>query len=414
MKYSELLGQSNKDEVKKYDSRSHELLIKAGFIDQLASGIYTQLPLGRKIIRKIEQIIREEMDAIGGQEVYMPSLQPKVLWETTGRWDTVDILFKLKGQHDNEYALGPTHEDVVTPLVKKFVRSYRDLPMALYHFSPKFRDEARAKSGILRGREFVMKDLYSFHETHEDFEKFYKLVMDAYLKAFARCGLTEVKITEASGGSFTKKNSHEFNIITKAGEVDLLYCSDCNFAQNTEVATLKEGDTCSDCHKGTLKIDRAIEIGNIFDLGTKYTEAVDFTVTNALGKRTYPFMGSYGIGVTRLLGAIVEVSNDEKGMILPKEATPFHVHLVNLKKDPEYADLVYRTLIAEKIEVLYDERTVSAGEKLSTSDLIGIPIRLVVSEKNKTDVEYKERNQNDGELFSVQEAISAINEYYQL
>lgn len=414
MKYSELLGQSSKDLLKKYDSISHELLIKGGFIDQTASGIYSQLPLGRKSLRKIEQIIREEMDAIGGQEVYMPSLQPKSFWETTGRWDTVDILFKLKGQHENEYALGPTHEDIVTPLVNKFVKSYRDLPMAVYHFSPKFRDEARAKSGILRGREFIMKDLYSFHETHEDFEKFYQLVMDAYLKIFERCGLNQVKITEASGGSFTKKNSHEFNVITPAGEVDLLYCNNCNFAQNIEVAHLKEGDICSTCEKGTLKIDRAIEIGNIFDLGTKYTEAVGFKITNKDSQHLFPFMGSYGIGVTRLLGAIVEVHNDDKGMILPKEVTPFHVHLVNLKKDPAYADLIYRTIAATNISVLYDDRDASAGQKLSTADLIGIPIRLVISEKNGEYMEWKERDQKDTSNVSPHKVVNQIKEFYNI
>lgn len=413
MKYSELLGQSSKDEIK-FDSRSHELLIKAGFIDQVGSGIYTFLPLGKKMLTNIEVIIREEMDALGCQEVLMPSLQPKSLWDTTGRWDTVDVLFKIKSQYENEYGLGPTHEEVVTPLVKKFARSYRDLPMAVYHISPKFRDEPRPKSGILRGREFIMKDLYSFHTSKEDFQKFYDLVIQAYLKIFSRCGLNNVKITEASGGSFTKKNSHEFNIITKAGEVDLLYCDECEFAQNTEVATLKEGKNCPKCHKGTLKLDKAVEIGNIFDLGTKFTESCDFTYTDADGKSQYPVMGCYGIGVSRLLGAIVEVKNDERGMILPIGVTPFHVQLVNLKKDSAYADVIYRTLLAEKINVLYDDRKASAGAKLATADLIGIPIRLIVSEKNGNNIEYKLRSEAESEVLSPQKIIHNIQEVYSL
>ncbi len=411
MKYSQMLGQSSKNEVK-FDSRSHELLIKAGFIDQLGSGIYTLLPLGKKMLSNIKKIIREEMNNIGSQEVSMPSLQPKALWDTTKRWDSVDVLFKVKSQSDSEYGLGPTHEEVVTPLVQKFVRSYKDLPMAVYHISPKFRDEPRPKSGILRGREFIMKDLYSFHTDTDDLLKFYNLVIDSYLKIFSRAGLNDVKITEASGGSFTKKHSHEFNIITKAGEVDLLYCTDCDFAQNTEVATLKAGDTCPKCNAGTLKLDRAIEIGNIFDLGTIFTEAFDFTYTSASGTVSHPVMGCYGIGVTRLLGAIVEVHNDEKGMILPKEVTPYQVHLINFKKDKTYADLVYRTLFAEGIEVLYDERDSSGGEKLSVADLIGIPIRLIVSEKNGEKVEWKFRTEEKTSLLSVQETIEQVNEYY--
>jgi prolyl-tRNA synthetase len=413
MKYSELLGQSSKDEVN-FDSRSHELLIKAGFIDQTASGIYTLLPLGKKMIANIEKIIREEMDAIGGQEVLMPSLHPKILWETTGRWDTVDVLFKIKSQFEHEYGLAPTAEEVVTPLVKKFVRSYRDLPMAVYQISPKFRDESRAKSGILRGREFIMKDMYSFHSDSTDFQKFYDIVIEAYLKIFTRCGLVDVKITEASGGSFTKKHSHEFNVITKAGEVDLLYCDACTFAQNTEVATLKEGKTCPKCHEGTLKLDKAIEIGNIFDLGTKYTESLEFTYTDAEGKNIYPTMGCYGIGVSRLLGAIVEVKNDDKGMILPEEVTPYHVQLVNLKKESTYADVIYRTLQAERIEVLYDDRKASAGAKLATADLLGIPSRLVISEKNGEKIEYKLRGEEESELLSPQETINKIKDFYSL
>ncbi|GIW64950.1 MAG: hypothetical protein KatS3mg092_0883 [Patescibacteria group bacterium] len=260
MLYSKLFGKTKK-EVKEYDSISHKLLTQAGFIDQVASGIFEYLPLGKRVLAKIENIIKEEMNAIDAQEVLMPLLHPKNLWEKTDRWNSVDVLFKVKSQWSNEYALAPTHEETVTPLAKKFINSYKDLPLALYHITTKFRDEKRAKSGILRGREFGMKDLYSFHTDKKDLENYYQKVIDAYLKIFKRCGLDDIKITEASGGSFTKKFSHEFNVITPAGEVDLIYCSNCSFAQNEEIA--KEKNNCPKCgHK--LEKNRAIEIGNIF------------------------------------------------------------------------------------------------------------------------------------------------------
>lgn len=409
MLYSKLFGKTKK-EIKNYESISHKLLTQGGFIDQVASGIFEYLPLGKRVLNKIENIIKEEMNAIDAQEILMPSLHPKNLWEKTGRWNSVDVLFKIKSQWANEYALAPTHEETVTPFAKKFIKSYKDLPLALYHITAKFRDEKRAKSGILRGREFGMKDLYSFHTDKQDLEKYYKKVIDAYLKIFSRCGLKEVKITEASGGSFTKKFSHEFNVITPAGEVNLIYCSKCSFAQNEEIAT--EKNKCPKCNSPLLK-NKAIEIGNIFDLGTRFSEAFDLKFTDKDGTQKYPFMGCYGIGTTRLMGAIVEIHHDEKGIIWPEEVAPYKIHLIGLDlKDEKVKSKAYKTyqnLTENNFEVLFDEREdVSPGEKFTDADLIGIPIRLVISKKTGEKIEYKLRKNNKTELFSLKEVILKI------
>jgi len=413
MRYSKLFGKTIKEISNKYESRSHELLTRAGFIDQVASGIYNILPLGTKVMTKIEEIIRQEMNNIGGQEIAMPLLHPKTLWQKTERWQTVDILFKTKSRFGYEYVLAPTHEEIVVPLAKKWIKSYRDLPLYLYHITEKFRDEPRPKSGILRGREFGMKDLYSFHENHDDLLAFYQKVIKAYLKIFTRCGLNNVKITEASGGSFTKKYSHEFNVTTSAGEVDLIFCNTCNFTQNKEISKLKTGAKCQKCEDGILKTGKAIEVGNIFDLGTKFSEAFNFCFIGRDSQSHIPVMGCYGIGTTRLLGAMVEVGNDKKGIIWPKEVTPYHCHLVNLSHLSNISDLVYNTLKAEKIDVLYDDReNISAGEKLATADLIGIPIRLVVSERTKNNIEWKERTEEKKILLSVSEIIEKLHQFY--
>jgi prolyl-tRNA synthetase len=408
MLYSKIFGKTQK-ETKKYEAKNQELLTKAGFIDQLASGIYTLLPLGKRVLTKIENIIRQEMEKIGAQEIEMPLLHPKILWEKTQRWDSVDVLFKTKSQYHQEYALAPTHEETVTPLVKKFLKSGKDLPIALYHITKKFRDEPRPKSGILRGREFGMKDLYSFHKDKDDLHQYYQKVIDAYLNVFHRCGLKEIKITEASGGSFTKKFSHEFNVLTNAGEVDLIYCNSCSFAQNEEVATKKQNDPCPKCQT-PLKKGKAIEVGNIFDLETRFSQAFDLKFIDDDGQEKYVVMGCYGIGTTRLIGAIVEVYHDEKGIIWPEEVSPYQVHLVGLnlneRKIKERCYNYYQRLNKEGIEVLFDDReNVSSGEKLVDADLIGIPYRLVVSKKTKENVEVKKREETQSKIVSLEEAI---------
>jgi prolyl-tRNA synthetase len=412
MRYSKLFGKTQKYTSHKFESKNHELLIKAGFVDQVGAGIFSLLPMGKTVIAKIENIVREEIDAIGAQEVLMPSLHPKALWMQTSRWESED-LFRVKSKHGQEYVLAGTHEEIVTPLVKKFVKSYHDLPLALYHITPKFRDEPRPKSGILRGREFRMKDLYSFHTDKDSLSEYYQKVTEAYLKIFERCGLKDVKITEASGGTFTQKLSHEFNVLTPSGEVDLIYCKECGFAQNVEVAKAKIGDLCPNCTKRELKTARAIEIGNIFDLDTKFARAFDLKYTGRDGQEQYLIMGCYGIGTTRLMGAVVEIHHDEKGIIWPENIAPFRAHLVGLDLKDERvkkkADHLYDILSKAGVEVLYDDRTnASAGEKLNDADLIGIPVRLIVSRRTGDKVEYRKRSETQSVLRKEEEILKNI------
>lgn len=408
MKYSALLGKTRKNISADAVSVNHQLLLRGGFVDQLAAGIFTWLPLGLRVLNKVNNIVREEMNNIGGQEVTMPALIPKNNWLTTGRWENVDILFKIKSQTDKEYGLGFSHEEVVTPLAKQYINSYKDLPLAIYQIQTKFRDELRAKSGMLRGREFGMKDMYSFHTTLEDLHNYYQTVIAAYLKIFSRLGLTAVKITEASGGSFTKKHSHEFNVLTPAGEMELAYCDKCTFAQNTELGLIPEGETCPGCHKGKIKLGKAIEIGNIFDLGDKFAKDFSVEFTDEKGMRKLVQMGCYGIGVTRLVGTIVEMCHDEKGIIWPDTVAPFAVHLISLSGGETKSQDIYEKLIELGIEVLWDDREVGAGVKFADADLIGIPTRLVVSAKTGDKVEIKKRGEKDSKLITYGEITKLI------
>jgi len=414
MLYSKLFGKTQKTVSKQFEAKSHEFLTKAGFIDQVASGIFTLLPLGKRVLSNIENIIRAEMNNIGGQEIFMPLLHPKSLWQLTSRWTEVDILFKTKSQFGQEYAIAPTHEEIVTPLAKKYIKSYRDLPLYLYHITTKFRDEPRPKSGILRGKEFGMKDLYSFHADKNDLSQYYKKVIDAYLKIFSSCGLSQIKITEASGGSFTKKFSHEFNVLTAAGEVNLIYCAKCNFAQNEEISKLKSGDNCPKCAPGKIKIGKAIEIGNIFDLGTKFSEVFDLKYIDRDGKAQPVIMGCYGIGTTRLIGAVAEVHHDEHGLVWPKNIAPYQLHLIGLGLKDKTVNSncydIYNKLLKSGIEVLFDDRgEVSAGEKFADCDLIGAPIRLVVSPKTGRKIEFKKRDNDKVQLLFQEEVVKLVS-----
>jgi len=419
MRYSHLFGKTSKNAPSDADSANARLLEQGGFVEHVMAGVYSWLPLGLSVLRKVEQIVREEMNALGGQEVFMPSLHPKENWVKTNRWDNVDILFKIKSQTEKDYALGCSHEEIVTPLAGKFTRSYKEMPFALYQINTKFRDELRAKSGVLRGREFRMKDMYSFHTNQADLEAFYGKTLEAYVKAYKRCGL-DVKVVQASGGVFTDKMSHEFQALTDAGEDTLLVCEKCRFGQNLEVATLKEGDTCPDCG-GTLMKAKGIEVGNIFDLGTKYSDAFDFDYMDEEGKQQRVLMGCYGIGTSRLVGAIVEAYHDDKGIVWPKSVAPFHVHLVPLKsKDEEKQKLVdaalaaiERDLLAKGVEVLTDDRDKGAGEKFADADLLGIPLRLVISEKSLASggVEWKERASAEAKSVALEDLNAAVADW---
>ncbi len=417
MRQSKLFTKTEKNAPHDADSTNARLLTQGGFVRPEMAGVYSWLPLGLRVLRKVEQIVREEMDRLGAQEVSLPALQSKEHWDTTGRWDSVDVLFKIPSQTDKEYALGPTAEEVVTPLVQQFVKSYKDLPCAVYQIKSKFRDELRAKSGVLRGREFGMKDMYSFHLTREDFEAYYASVIPAYLETFRRCGLN-VKVVEASGGAFSEKYSHEFQVLTPAGEDKILTTEKGTFAQNTEVAKLKEGDASPE-NGEPLKLCTGIEVGNIFDLETRFSDAFKFAVTDENGERKNVIMGCYGIGTTRLVGAIVEALHDEKGILWPVSVAPFQVHLVSLfSKDEEVlsrinaaAQELYDGLWAEGIEVLWDDREgVSPGAKFADADLIGLPLRLVVSEKTLKEeaVEWKPRNESDAHLVKMEDVIEEV------
>lgn len=406
MRQSELFTKIERNAPKDEATVNAQLLTRAGFVSKLMAGVYSYLPLGLRVLRKIEDVVREEMNAIGGEEVLMPVLHPKNIWKTTGGWDKIDILFKLKSRTDKEYALGQSEEEVVTPLVMRHVNTYRDLPRAAYQIHWKFRDELRSKSGLLRGVEFFMKDMYSFHENQEDFERFYGIAKAAYMKIFKRLGLV-AKTTEASGGAFTEKISYEFEVLTDAGEDDILYCDACDFCVNTEIAKEKEGAKCPRCKKGKLVKAKASEVGNVFDLGQKYGKDFDLTFTGRDGKPQYPIMGCYGIGISRLMGVIVEKYHDEHGIVWPEAVAPFRAHVLALNGAD--GGKVYDALQKEKIEVLYDDRDLSAGEKFAEADLLGIPWRIVVSPKLGDKVEVKRRNESATEIMTIKEAIKKIS-----
>ena len=388
---------------------SHQLLYRGDFIDQLCSGTYSFLPLGWRVHQKISQIIREEMLAIGGQEVFLPMMHPKTVWQQTGRWNTMSPpLFKLKDSHSREFALGSTHEEVVAEIAKDRVSSYKDLPFSLFQIQTKFRNEMRFTGGLLRTREFAMKDLYSFHADEKDFHNYYSKVAKSYLKIFKRCGLS-VRMVEASGEGFTSSFTHEFQALAPVGEDTIIFCSKCDFAQNKEIAKDREGGKCPKC-KAILKQSKGIEVGNIFPLGTKYSEPFDLSFIDRDGKKKLVIMASYGIGVGRLMAAVVEANNDKDGIIWPKETAPYAVHLVPLnlkdKKIKTQAEKIYSHLQKSGVEVLYDDRIdTGPGEKLIESDLIGIPVRVVLSKKtlDKDSVEIKERGRRQSKLVKIKE-----------
>jgi len=546
MRYSKLFGKTRHNAPHDGDSKNAQLLTQAGFIEKQSAGIYNFLPLGVRVLKKVNQIIREEMDAIDGQEIIMPVLHSRQVWKDTGRDQTMDeVLYRTSGTDSQEFVLGPSHEEIVTPLVKKYIQSYKDLPLSVYQIQAKFRDEPRAKSGLIRGREFGMKDMYSFHTSDEDLDKYYERAKAAYLRVYERCGL-KAYVIEASGGAFTDKISHEFSVETSAGEDTIILCEKCGTAQNLEIAEgrvedpdqpkekeeplkevdIKRGFTVADnakahdvpewkilktvvyevegsglvgvCIRGDLSVNefkleryfgkrlkaaspealkkvglvqgyispvnlpkginlsfvadhsienvknfvtganvlnkdyvnanlardfiikdfadflevkssfkcktcgkalkemKAVEAGNIFKLGTKYTDAIGFTVTGPDGKSQPVIMGCYGIGNTRLVGTVAESSHDEKGIVWPKSLAPYQVHVVSLGADDavcEAAKKLYEDLIKKDVEVLYDDRDESAGIKLNDADLIGIPLRLVVSKRSLEagGVEWKER-----------------------
>ncbi|HVU59317.1 MAG TPA: aminoacyl--tRNA ligase-related protein [Candidatus Saccharimonadales bacterium] len=367
-------------------ARNARLLIQAGFIHKEMAGVYAYLPLGLRVLEKIKQIVREEMDSIGGQEVMMTTLQPRDIWEKTNRWDdsVVDNWFKTALKNGTELGVGLTHEEPIVDALSAYVNSYKDLPVLVYQIQNKFRNELRAQAGLLRGREFVMKDMYSFARTQAEHDALYERIAEAYGRVYQRLGIGDITYrTKADGGYFTERFSDEYQTISDIGE-DTVYVDEAKkLAINKEVYTdenlAKLGIT-----KADLVEKHAVEVGNIFPLETKYTDALSVYYTDETGAQRSIIMGCYGIGISRLMGVLAEHFSDDKGLAWPESVAPFRVHLVRLGESPEVvkqADELYSSLTAHGISILYDNRNIRPGEKFADADLIGIPHRLVVSDK---------------------------------
>lgn len=425
MRQSQLFSKTLKEAPRDETALNAQLLTRAGFIYKNSAGVYSFLPLGWRVLHKIAEIIRQEMSVIGAQEMFMAALHDRHYLEATKRWN-VDVVYKVITGKEKEpnFNISWTHEEIIAEVAAKHLNSYKDLPLAVYQIQTKFRHEPRAKSGILRGREFLMKDLYSFHVSEKDLMDYYEKVAQAYQKFFKRCGLESV-YTLAPGGEFTASKTHEFQVVADVGEDTIYLCSKCGHAENKEISKLKKEDRCPRC-SGKVDEKKSIEVGNIFPLGTKYSEAFGLQFVTEKGERKYVIMGSYGVGLTRTMGAIVEVHHDEKGICWPGEIAPFQVHLIQLEnktKIKNAAEKLYESLSdnalgtdrqKKEIEVLYDDRKDrTPGQKFADADLIGIPIRLVVSEKTMKQnlIEIKKRKEKEIKLIKVNELLNLFKEH---
>lgn len=415
MLQSQLCSKTLRYDPSDEQSVNARLLERAGYVQKVMAGVYTYMPLGVRVLVKIENLVREEMNALGAQEVLLPSLHPKELWEQTGRWDNFDALFQIHSRHGADYALGATHEEIVVPAMKRSIQSYADLPRAVYQIQTKFRDEPRAKSGLLRGREFRMKDMYSFHRSHNDLDAFYDKTMESYRKIFVRMGLTAF-LTESSGGTFSKY-SHEFQVPLTYGEDTIFYCKKCDYAVNKEI-TEKGG--CTKCGAVGEEM-RGSEIANIFKLNTTYSDPFKLTAMNEQGDAPLVIMGCYGIGTSRLMGTIVEAYHDDRGIIWPAQLAPYLVHILPLYSSSadtteliaQRAAVLTHRLEENGIDVLLDDRsTISAGEKFTDSDLIGLPLRVIISEKTIVagGCELKKRLSDDVVILDADRILDAANE----
>lgn len=418
MKRSALFTKTSKTSTKDADSVNARLLLQAGYVNQEMAGVYSYLPLGLRVLNNIERIVREEMNAVGGQEVFMSSLSSKEVWQTTNRWDGFDALFKVpaagpKGSNDKEYGLNPTHEEVVTPIVKQHARSYKDLPVTVYQIQTKFRNEARPKSGLLRGREFRMKDMYSFHTSVEDLNAYYETVTGAYRKVFDRLGLGDrTHYTFSGGGAFTKEYSHEFQTINQWGEDTVYLCGDCGTGHNKEI--WKDEMACLSCGTKNFTELKGSEVANIFKLGTRFSDAFGYTYTDEHGKEHPVIMGCYGVGTSRLMGVIAEVLSDERGLVWPTSVAPMRVVIVPLGKSTQAlteAKKLHDEWEKAGVSVLLDDRDASAGIKLADADLLGIPYRVVVSDKTLAEkkVELKARTSEAVELVTASAAMKKLS-----
>ena len=388
---------------------SHILMIRSGMIKKLASGLYTWMPLGLKVLRKIENIIRLEMNRINALEILMPAIQPSELWKESGRWDKYGPeLLRIIDRHEREFCFGPTHEEIITDIARKDIKSYKQLPIIYYQIQTKFRDEIRPRFGVMRAREFLMKDAYSFHENEECLNKTYDIVFNAYKNCFNKIGL-EYKVVNADNGQIGGIESHEFHVIADNGEDELIFSDSSDYAINAELFSEapKEGDQCPD-GSGKVKIRRGIEVGHIFKLGKNYSDSMNASISNKSNKTTKMIMGCYGIGVSRIAAAAIEQSNDDRGIIWPKSISPYEISIISIGYSKnttikDYADNLYMELKKMNLDVLLDDRDISPGNMFSDADLIGIPNKIIIGKKfiEKNEFEYKDRKLN--KTFTINE-----------
>ena len=404
---------------------SHQLMLRSGMIRRVTSGIYTWLPIGLKVLRKVENIVREEMNASGAQEILMPMVQPKELWEETQRWDKMGPeLLRIKDRHERDFCLGPTHEEVITDLIRNNIKSYKELPLNLYQIQTKFRDEVRPRYGVMRGREFLMKDSYSFNLNEESLNESYLLMKEAYKKILDRLGL-KFKIVKADSGAIGGDASEEFHVLAENGEDTIAVSDSSDFAINTELL-LEEGDAIESLQgkpspdgKGTIQIKKGIEVGHIFQLGKVYTDSMKASVLDHEGKAKNLFMGCYGIGVSRLVAAAIEQNNDEKGIIWPEAMTPFEVNIVAIgfDKDEKIAKAatdLYNELSSMGYEVMLDDRKDGYGTKIKDAELIGIPVNIIIGKQylqnNEVELKHRDGQSSIGKV----EDITTIFEHYKI
>lgn len=421
MLFSKLLLPTLKDAPQEAEVISHKFMLRAGMVRKVASGIYTWLPLGLKVLRKIENIVREEMDNSGAQEVLMPMVQPKELWNETNRWEKMGPeLLRIQDRHERDFCLGPTHEEVITDLIRNNVKSYKELPLNIYQIQTKFRDEVRPRYGVMRGREFLMKDSYSFNIDEACLEETYLAMRNTYKKVLERMGL-EYKIVSADSGAIGGDASEEFHVLAETGEDTIAVSNSSEYAINTELL-LKEGEDISSLEgkpspdgEGIIEIKKGIEVGHIFQLGKVYAEDMKANVLNNEGKASTLYMGCYGIGVSRLVAATIEQNNDEKGIIWPQSVAPFDINIIAIgfQKDEKIAkasNSLYKELTNMGYDVLLDDRKDGYGTKIKDSELIGIPLNIIIGKQfiEKEEIEFRTRT-GDTSLSNISDSKTILD-----
>ena len=422
MKLEKLVGERYRERPADCFADSHAFFVRGGYMKYVANGIYSSYTPLMRVTRKIEQILREEMENIGGQEVQFPVVMPASLWQESGRYESIgNELVRFADRSGSPLVLGMTHEEAAVQLVREYAQSYSKYPFMIYQIQTKFRDEARPRAGLIRVREFAMKDAYSFHTSQEDLEDYYVQCHKAYERIFVRVGLPEVISVASDSGMMGGSVSHEFTLPTPVGEDSIAICGECDYRVNVasvsdNISTMIRTEICPKCRKKTISIVRGIEVGNIFQLGTKYTKAMNMTYVDGNGNVQYPVMGCYGIGVGRLAAAICEAHHDEHGPIWPISVAPWQIHLCAVRSDDSEvkacADRLYAELQDRRIEVIYDDRTVRAGEMFAEADLLGVPVRAVVSPRNLKQgyVEIVSRDKTLSESVPVESAVSKLIE----